>query len=789
MKFEQLATNKVMIFDGAIGTMLMAAGMRDNECPEQFMLREPEVMYRIHLEYVKSGAQIITTNTFGASEVNLKRFGLGDEVENICQLAVKMAKKASRDKAFVAGSIGPLGIFLPPFGELDPKLAFKAFQDQARALENAGADLIIIETMTDLREAQIALRAVKSAVSIPIIAHLAFNDEHGTVTGTPPQVEAITLGAMKPFAIGTNCGENPRDMISHIQRMRPLWNGPISAEPNAGIPVKKDDELVWPADPKEMAEIALELYRAGANLIGLCCGSTPEHTTAIARALNGKGPLHFDFNKNLFLASRSQWIEIDSESPLKVVGERINPAGRKKLAREMAVLKMSTVRREAFQQAKFGAKIIDVNASVPGADEAAIMSAAIRAVGATSDLPLFIDSSSLEAIQSGLAETVGKAVINSVTASEKDMREKLPLAAEYGAAIVALPLDEKGIPDVPSERLELVDKIARNATEYGIAREDILADPIVMSQASNAKNARTTVETARLLKKSGYYTVCGLSNISHGLPGRNKLNAAFLALIAPWLDLVIANPMESELMDSLVGSNLLLEKDLNAESYVERFRDTPELPSEPDEKLELKREIISGNPETSAKLAEQALEKSEPLDIVERDIIPALNKVGKGFARKEIFLPQVIASAVAAKSALKVLEKAMKGDKIKRKKIVIATVAGDIHDIGKNLVGSVLQAHGYEVIDLGKSVPNEKIITAIEKNSPDGVGLSALMTTTMPSMQGVVMAIKAKWPRIPIVIGGACVNLDFARQIGADSYAKDALEAVDKFNELVKGKK
>ncbi len=787
MEFERLARTNILVMDGGMGTMLMAAGLRTGQSPEEFMLERPEAVRSIHEDYAAAGAKILTTNTFGASSVHLSQFNLDNRVEEICTLAVELAREAGSDEIFVAGSIGPLGVYLPPFGEQDIVEAFAAFVQQAKALTEAGADLLIIETMTDLREAQLALRAAKSVVNIPIVAHLAFNEVDRTVTGTPPDVGAVSLGAMRPFVIGTNCGGEPQKMIENVRAMRRYWNGPLSAEPNAGVPETRGDNTVWPASPEDLAEIALELREAGANLIGSCCGSTPEHTAEIATALKGLEPLKFNPVNGLHITSRVKLITIGEDNPIRLVGERINPAGREKLREEMREGKMSIVRREAARQTLAGADVLDVNASVPEADEPAIMTEAVRAVGAASELPIFIDSPDTNAVRVGLEATVGRPIINSVSAKEVDIAEKLPLAAEFGAAIVVLPLDDAGIPDTPKGRLKLIEKITEAASKYGLAKENILADPIVMSAASGNDAASTTLETARLLKENGFFTVCGLSNISHGLPNRNMLNAAFLAQIAPYLDAVIANPLDESLMNILTASQLLVGRDEKAKKYTARFAGTREIVEEEIGELTLRGEILAGNPDSSKELTSRAIDESKPLDIIDKQIVPALREIGRLYEERKVFLPQVMGSATAAKAALSVLEPiiAKSGGAAQKPTIILATVAGDIHDIGKNLVGALLSAHGYGIIDLGKSVKTENILAEIKSQRPDGIGLSALMTTTMPAMGETVARIKSEYPELPVVVGGACISNSFAQRIGADAFAKDAIAAVAAFDKIL----
>lgn len=782
MIVREYIRDNVLIFDGGIGTMLSALGLPRGESPEAWMLSNPDKVRQVHEEYARAGADILTTNTFGASRIRLREFGLEDRVSGICNLAVKLAREASGN-ALVAGSMGPLGELLAPFGEMEPVEAYDAFRQQATELAKAGADIVIIETMTDLREAQLALRAAKRAISIPILVNMAFDDGNRTITGTPPEVGAVALGKMAPDGIGTNCGGAPEDTIENVRRMKRYWDGPLVAEPNAGIPITKGTDTIWPASPDEMAKIALSLHDAGANFIGSCCGSTPDFTSAIAKVLAGKRPVIVDVPYTLKFASRTTLVEIGDELPTRIVGERINPAGRKKLRSEMASGVMSRVRREALTQIEAGADILDVNASIADADEGEILSKAIRAVASACDAPVFIDTSDISALKKAFESYVGRPVINSITAAEEDLRDKLPLAAQFGAAIVALPLDENGIPGKPTDRVKLVEKIMERAGEYGMRKEDILADPIILSAASGENVTEISIATALLLKQRGFFTVCGLSNISHGMPNRGAINAAFLAKIAPYLDAIIADAKDTRIIETLAAAQFLSGRDLQGKRFVNRFSGKIVEREENHGAESLREEIIAGNAEGARELATRAIEETEALDIISNEIVPALTEIGERYERKEAFLPQIIGSADAAKAAIRVLEKDLlkSGKKERAGKILLATVQGDIHDIGKNLVATLLSAHGFDIIDLGKSVAVEDITTGIEREGPDAVGLSALMTTTMPAMEESIRTIKSRFPDLPVIIGGACIGTDFANRIGADGHAKNAIAAVKEF--------
>ncbi len=782
-------SENVLVLDGGIGTMLWAAGMPRSESPEAWMLRNPSAVRAVHEDYARAGADILTTNTFGASRIRLREFGIEDRVGEICELAVKLAKDVGGE-ALVAGSIGPLGELLPPFGEIDPKEAYDAFREQAIALEKSGADLIIIETMTDLREAQITLRAAKSAVRIPILINLAFDDGYRTVTGTPPDVGAVALGKMRPDAVGTNCGGAPEEMVDNVRKIKRYWRGALVAEPNAGIPVTKNGETTWPGTPEELAEITMEIHSAGANLIGSCCGSTPDFTSAIAKALKDSKPVYFGLPDTLQIASRTTLMEIGDELPIRLVGERINPAGRAKLRAEMAAGKMSRVRREALSQVQAGADILDVNASIPDADEGEILSNAIKAIASACDAPIFIDTSDLKALKQALDNCVGSPVINSITANEADLSDKLPLAGQFGTAIVALPLDESGIPKKPSERVRLVEKIAGKAREYGFGKRDILADPIVLSAASGENVAEISIATATLLKQRGFFNVCGLSNISHGMPNRGAINAAFLAKIAPYLDAVIVDPKDNRIIETLYAMQFLSNRDYKGKRFVELFSAKTEASEEIEGAVSLREEIIAGNTEAARELALKALNNSEPLDIINNEIVPALTEIGERYEQKQAFLPQIIGSGDSAKAAIAVLKDKLleTGQRESAGKILLATVEGDIHDIGKNLVATLLSAHGFEIIDLGKSVKTYAILKAIESEKPDAIGLSALMTTTLLAMEKAVVSIKKKYPELRVIIGGASVSTEFADRIGADGYANNAISAVRQFKKALKVK-
>lgn len=800
-KFLDTLKKRTIIFDGAMGTMLQRLGLKPGGCPDELNITNPEIIKTVHREYAVAGSDVVTTCTFGANRVKLKEYDIENKLNEINLKAAKNAREAVGKEKFVAGGLGPTGKFLEPVGDLSFDEAVDIFSEQVGALKDGGVDLIIIETMMDIREMKAAIIAAKAS-GLPVAATMTFDETMRTVLGTPPETFAIVAEGLGADVIGANCSLGIEGIYKALLSMSKVTNLPLIAQPNAGIPYLKDGKTIFPASPSEMADYVPKLLDAGVRVIGGCCGTTPEHIKQMGSRVKAQGSrLERPEIKSTRLASRSGYISFGGAQPPVIVGERINPTGKKLLQQEIKDKKTSIIRKEAKSQADAGAHILDVNVGVPGIDEPASMQMAVFAVNENCPLPIVLDSSSLEALETGLKAVDGKVLINSVSGEEKKLSTILPLAKKYGAAVLGLTLDDKGIPPTAEGRVCIAETILKRAMECGISKSDVVIDCLAMTVSADQKSAKETLKAIRMIKERlGLATILGVSNISFGLPNREVINANFLTMaIEAGLDAAIINPHNSLMMDAYHAAIVLTGQDVRAERYIRKYSKQQAVSSKQLEAKEeantldekLKKAIIDGDEEGIVALVEEALGQGwEPLKISNEGLIPGLEEVGRLFNRNIYFLPQVMLSADTMKRAFDRLKKELKGKKAQSMgKVLMATVEGDIHDIGKNIVSTLLENHGFEVIDLGKNVPADKIIQEAVKNNVDVVGLSALMTTTVMEMDNVIKRLKAEGVPVLTMVGGAVVNQEFADKIGANGYAKDALEAVDKVKRLVKKEK
>lgn len=788
-EFRRRAEQEIILLDGGMGTLLQNSGLGIGQAPEEFNLTHPEIVEEAHRNFIEAGAQVILTNTFGGSSIKLEEYGLGSKAQEINARAVQIACRAiGSNNIWIAGCIGPCGKYLKPVGKLDFDPAFRTFAEQAKTLSDAGVDLLIIETMSDIREARAALMAARENFAGPIIAQMTFADGRNTITGTDPLTALTVYEALNADAFGINCSTGPEDIFGAISEVLNKTLLPLSVEPNAGMPRIEEGRTCFPASPEHLAGYAKKFAGAGVNIIGACCGAGPDHIRAISKALKGMKPVTRKRDRcRSRLASRDRTIEICCDQPIRVIGERINPTGRKKLREELKEGRFHLVRREAIEQVKAGADILDVNVGVPGINEAETMRRAIQEVQKAVDVPISIDSANPDAIEAALEEIEGKALINSVTAEDEKLERLLPLAKRFGAAVLGLTLDEKGIPETAEERLELARKIVNRGLEYGLKHEDIFIDPLTLTVSAEPKRSAESLKALRLIKEQlGVSTVMGVSNVSYGLPNRALLNRTFLSMaLQNGLDLPILNPFSVSAQETVNAANLLLNRDPAAKAFIEKYGGVE------DERAEAARDtrslqqrlfdaILYGNREIVLDLIEEALRENwKALDLNEKVLIPALQEVGRRYDRREFFLPQVILAAETMQDAFGRLKDLFPASEARnRGKVILATVKGDVHDIGKNIVSVVLQNYGYNVIDLGKNVDTRDIVEIAKAEKADFVGLSALMTTTMVEMGRVVHELKKAEISTRVIVGGAVVNRDFADEIGADGYGKDAMEAV-----------
>ena len=792
--------SRVLVLDGAMGTLLQERGLPPGGCPELMNRTSPDVVAGIHREYAGAGADIIVTNTFGGSRCKLAHYGLEGEVADLNRRGVELARRACRPDGFVAGSVGPTGRFLEPVGDAGFAEMVAIFAEQISALAGAGADLISFETFLDIRELRAGIIACRDVCALPLIAQLTFDDGGRTVLGTPPEAAAVTLDALGVDIIGSNCGLGIDGIYAVLERMRAVTPRPLIAQANAGLPQLVDGCTVFPGTPEEMTAFHQRLITLGIRVIGGCCGTTPAHIRAIRAALDGRPQGWSPPPRRGFLSSRSAVIPLGGEAPCALIGERINPTGKKAYTEELRAGKTAYIRREAQEQAAAGAHLLDVNCGAPGVDEPAALERAVFAVTGAVMTPLVLDSSDPVALERGLQAADGKVLINSVSGERKSLERILPLARRYGAAVIGLALDEQGIPPTAGGRVEVARKIRDAALTAGLPAEDVLIDCLTLTVSAEPQGARETLLALRQVRDQlGLGTVLGVSNISFGLPARPVLSAAFFAMaLEAGLKAAIVNPKDARMMDAYRAAVLLLGQDLRAEEYIAHYGGNADLkvPAPtviasggpvPDIRARLSAAVIAGDSEGVVPLVDEALAAGlAAMTVSNEGLLPGLEEVGRRFGSGRIFLPQVMQSAETMQAAFARLKEMMAGETgPPLGRILMATVEGDIHDIGKNIVCTLLENHGFEVIDLGKNVPAERILEAAQQHRVDAVGLSALMTTTIQQMDVVLGQLRAAGIRTFTMVGGAVVTQEYADRIGADLYARDALEAVAKIKKLL----
>ena len=780
----------IHIFDGAMGTMLQEGGLKPGGCPELMNLEQPDVVQKIHEAYIEAGATMIETNTFGASALKLDHYGLEDRVKEINEAAVKIAREASKGRAKIVGSLGPTGRFIVPLGDLEFEEAYRAFYEQAKALADAGADYLLFETCIDIQEMRAGLLAAKDATNLPIICQLSYSEDGRTVTGTDPQTAAITLEALGADIIGVNCSLGPQELVPIVKTLAENCSVPISVLPNAGMPRLENGRTIFPMGPEEFASWGEKLVAAGATYLGGCCGTTPAHIKALAAAVKNLPPTERKSPDNrLRLTSRSKTVIIDKDLATTLIGERINPTGRKKLAEEIKNGSLFSVKREAIDQVRAGARLLDVNMGVGGIDQAKAMHDAIREVSQITDAPLAIDTSDAKTLEAGLRAYPGRALINSVSAEKERIEEFLPLAKKYGAAILCLPITEDGVPKTAEDRINVINGIIKEAKKNGLKDGDFLLDALVMTISADQNACLEVLNTLRLYRKHfGYPATMGLSNISFGLPNRPLINSTFFAMcLAAGLDAPIMNPYDEKMQEALMASAALLGKDPRGIDFSrnEVNLKTPKKaaeakPMEGDVLAAIKQAVIDGASESIAMLTERAIHEGHSSnEITEKALTAAMNDIGIDFGAGRVFLPQVLLSAEAMRASFQKIKELLPAQQeADRGTVVMATVKGDVHDLGKNIVSALLSNSGFKLIDLGKDVDADTIVrTALEKEA-DIVGLSALMTTTMTQIDKVIKKLREAGSEARVIVGGAAVTEDYATSAGADAYANDGVSAV-----------
>ena len=787
-KVQNLLQKQIIILDGACGTELQKRGLPAGVCPEIWCLENPDVLKEVHRSYQQAGAHIIYTCTFGANRFKLKQYGVKKDVYTVNLELAGFARQACGKKTLIAGDIGPTGLFVEPFGPLAFEEAVEAFREQARGLIDGGCDLIVIETMIDIQETRAALLAVKELADCFTIVSMTYEKDGHTLGGTPPESALITLQSLGADAVGCNCSAGPEQMIEFVAAMKPYATVPLLAKPNAGMPRLEGLKTVFDMDPKTFAGFGGKLAKAGACLLGGCCGTTPEHIAALAQTLSRRKPVLPGRKSISALSSARGFLPLRENEPLYLVGERINPTGKKALQQELTEGKLTIIRQMAQEQEAQGAAILDVNIGQPGIDEVRTIKNVIGLLSTASRLPLAIDSSKVETIEAALRLYPGRMLINSISGEKEKQARLLPLAAKYGAMFIMLPLTDGEIPATTLKRRQVIEKIYHRAQTFGFTKEDFVVDGLTMAVASDAAAGMETLATLQWCKKTfKCKTILGLSNVSFGMPGRPWLNAAFLAMAQYCgLTMAIANPAGVEFMNVKKAGDALTARQKASTHFISHFAEAsasgPALQkvpaaAKPEEKVAAA--VLDGDRDRIIALIEEALQTGLPASrLVDEFMIPSIVKVGELYEKKIYFLPQLMAAAEAMKKGLTHLEPHLQKNAAADKgKVLLATVCGDIHDIGKNIVALLLKNHGYCVIDLGKDVSDQAIIEAAMKEKPDVIGLSALMTTTMVHMKDIIDLARARGLSTGVLVGGAVVTRDYARSIGAH-YAKDGVEAV-----------
>ena len=784
MDIREILGKRRLFLDGGTGTSLQKMGLRAGERPETWNLLHPERIESLHRAYLDAGADVIFTNTFGANRLKYPEGG-EFSLEEVVKSAVNIAKRAQtacgrEDSSWVALDIGPSGKLLRPLGDLDFEDAVALFAEVVGYGAAAGADLVVIETMGDSYELKAAVLAAKENSELPVIATCAFDERARLLTGGTPEAVTALLEGLRVDALGLNCGLGPREMLPIAERFAAASSLPVAAAPNAGLPRQVEGRTVFDLSPGDFAAQMEAIARAGAQLLGGCCGTTPEHIAALAgrcRELPFAEPVR---KRRTVVSSFSTAVELGA-GPV-IVGERINPTGKPRLKEALRSGDMDYLLSEGAAQEDAGAQILDVNVGLPGVDEPAMLERAVCALQGVTGLPLQLDSSDARALERAMRRYNGKPMINSVSAKAESMAAVFPLIRKYGGVVVGLALDDGGIPETPEGRVACAEHIYETAAEYGIAREDVVIDTLTLTVSSAPQEAQTTLEALRRIHAKGGRTILGVSNVSFGLPAREKVNSASLTLaLEAGLDCAIMNPLSAAMMSAWRAFAVLTARDARCEDYIAHESGAQARPETPTTGLTLGACIEKGLADAASAEAKRLVEGgAEPLDVINSELIPALDRVGRGFEAGTMYLPQLLMSAEAAGAAFESLKSGMKGERGGGYpgKIVIATVKGDIHDIGKNIVRTLLENYGFDVRDLGKDVPPEAVLEAASQEGVRLVGLSALMTTTVAAMEETIRLLRERLPDVKIMVGGAVLTEDYAKQIGADFYGKDAMASV-----------
>ncbi len=793
---------RLVFLDGGMGTQLQERGLKPGETPELWNLSRPDDIRAVHSAYLAAGADIVYANTFGA---NAAKYHADAPLADVVSAGVALAREAVQSaggKRFVALDVGPTGRLLKPAGDFEFDAAYDAFAEEVRLGAEAGADLVVIETMGDAYELKAAVLAAKENSSLPVLATVALGEDGKLLTGADVECVAAILEGLHVDALGLNCGFGPDKMLPFVQRLAAVTSLPIAVKPNAGLPKVEGGKTIFTVGPDEFASDVIELVKAGASIVGGCCGTTPAHIGKVVESLGEwgtweRGNSSFAHSRTV-VCSGSRAVEISTDETI-IIGERINPTGKKKLKAALSEGDVAYVLREAVSQAEAGAHVLDVNVGVPGLDEPSLLDSTIQAVQSVTALPLQIDTSDPKALERALRHYNGKALVNSVNGKEESMSSVLPLVAKYGGAVVALTLDENGIPPTAEGRLAIAKRILARGAEYGLKPSDFVIDVLCLAVSADANSANVILEALRRVRRElGCCTCLGVSNISFGLPARPLLNASFYTMaLGAGLSAGIVNPLSADMMTAYRAYRALTGKDRTCGEWIDSFKDwtadsrqplaaSRQSPvagrqSETDSPDSLSAAIRHGLKADAAAAAREELARGvAPIDVIDVEIVPALEVVGRGFESGSVFLPQLLMAAEAAGAAFDVVRTALpqRDGASVRGPIVVATVKGDIHDIGKNICRALLENYGFKVIDLGRDVPPERIVETARREKARLIGLSALMTTTVCFMEETVKLVHENLPDCKVTVGGAVLTADYAAKIGADHYSKDAMGLV-----------
>ena len=809
MTIREYMKDNFVILDGGMGTLLQAAGLKPGEYPERWNIEHPEEIVKIHMAYYEAGSNVVLTNTFGANSFKFD----ADELDNIVTAAVENARTAAKrsdapQEKFVALDIGPCGKLLKPYGDLDFEDAVEVYAQIVRIGVKAGVDLIFIETMNDSYDTKAALLAAKENSDLPVFVSNAYGSDGKLMTGASPAAMVAMLEGLHADAIGANCSLGPKQLFGVMEEYLEYASVPVLIKPNAGLPRSEGGETVYDVFPPEFSDDIAELLKKGVRITGGCCGTTPDYIKAVTEKIKDIEPVPVT-EKNITMVSSYTKAVVFGKKPI-LIGERINPTGKKRFKQALREDDIDYILGEGLHQQDAGVDVLDVNVGLPEIDEPAMLVKVVKELQAVSDLPLQLDTTDTVAMEAGLRIYNGKPMINSVNGKEEVMEAVFPLAAKYGGLIVALTLDEGGIPDKAEDRVRIARKILKKAEEYGIPKKDLIFDPLAMAISADTTAALATIESVDTIRHEiGAHTSLGVSNVSFGLPERNLITQTFFASnLERGLSAAIMNPYAVEMMNTYYSFCALHDLDENCMSYIEYTSTLPKMveagsavagtsnekKSQPGESVEnnegseLNRAVVRGLKEKAGALTKEMLSEKEPLSIVNEDVIPALDKVGQDFEAKKVFLPQLLMAAEAAKAAFEEIKKRMASDESssggRKLKIVIATVHGDIHDIGKNIVKLLLENYGFTVFDMGKDVPEQDIVDMTIKEHAELVGLSALMTTTVPAMENTIKLLREQAPWAKVAVGGAVMTQEYADSIAADKYGKDAMDTVRYAEEL-----